>query len=105
MEEKITFQKPWFRRRTLSVPHAGNMGPLERYTSNLIMSGSRVQADFIIVMIFVIGGYGHGKRDNGEDRDGFPSFLERYFWAPRFLQNGVDCRCACDVWRKQRGKT
>ncbi|ATZ58276.1 hypothetical protein BCIN_16g01020 [Botrytis cinerea B05.10] len=44
------------------LPHAGNM-----------------------VMIFVIGGYEHGRRYDGEDRDGFPSFLERYFWAPRFL--------------------
>ncbi|KAK6595812.1 hypothetical protein H4I96_10131 [Botrytis cinerea] len=67
------------------LPHAGNMGPLERYMSNLIMSGCRVQADSIIVMIFVIGGYEHGRRYDGEDRDGFPSFLERYFWAPRFL--------------------
>ncbi|KAF7893698.1 uncharacterized protein EAF02_001236 [Botrytis sinoallii] len=72
-EGKITFQKPWFRRGTLSVPHAGNMGPLERYLS----SPSRVQVDSITVMIFVIGRYGHRRRYDREDRDGFLGFFGR----------------------------
>lgn len=48
-----------------------------------------MQVDSIIVMIFVIGRYGHGRRYNGEGRDGFLGFLDDSFGLRNFCKMGL----------------